>query len=389
MTFLRTFYGYSRSRTDAPPEYALLAGMGALSTALGSRVCCDGRGRDIYPNIWGVNIGPSGMGKSVALDLSRRVVEKAGLGGNISSESFSIEALFDALKKEPTRIFFLQEFSAFMRMLHRDYNDGAEQALTEFYDVPLVWKRDLRPGPRGEERSIVLEKPCLTIVGATAPEWFGEAFRLSSLRSGFLVRFMYCPRDKRGAYVADPGPFNEAIEAELAGHLRQIAERCHGRADFSKVRGAWNAWEEKNRQGLDGCPPDFVGMRTRLPVLVRKCTMLTHVSRDPSNVLIEMEDLQQAITYVERTQAEAEVYLRTKIAHDKDDADVLRVLEILERHGGQVPRSKVLMDSHLGAFRLDRAVKTLEQSERVREGQVDTTKKRWLTIVQSPNGVSS
>lgn len=378
MSFLRTFVDYLCSRTDAPPDYHLLAGLVTESAAMGSNVWMDGRGRFIYPNLWGVIIGPSGSGKSVPLDMSKRILEKAGLGERIASDSFSIEAMLDEFKLEPSRILYSQEFSATMGMLNRDYNQGATQFLTEIYDVPDVYRRRLRRS-KDQDGMIELQKPCLSILAATAPDWFAEQFKLSALRSGFLVRFLYCPREKRGKYVEDPGPFDEAIDAQLADHLRQIGE-LRGRADFSQCASALNQWERRNREALSDCPSDFAGMRSRAGVLVKKLAVLFHVSQNPTNLRVNEQDVGHAIKYVERIHGEAEAYLSERVAHDKDDGERLRILEIAERAGGRVSWSKALKDSHLDAARFKRAVDTLLQSERVMVGSVDGQAGRFIVV---------
>lgn len=369
MSFVGDFVAYCRSRTDAPPDYHVMAAMVGVGVAAGNDVFTEGRGRNLYCNLWGVNIGPSGIGKSVPLDILRRVLDKAGLGHHVSSESFSTEGLYGELKVEPVRLFLLQEFSAFQQMMNREYNHGSQQFLTEMYDVPDVYRRKLTENhlrKYAPDGVIEFNKPCISILGATAPEWFSEQFRLSALRSGFLVRYLYCPRDRRGEYVEDPGPFDEAAEEGLADHLRQVAERS-GRADFGRVLTEFNAWERANRESLAHCPADFAGMRSRAGAFVKKVAMIVHLSNDPRHLRISPEALQTSIKFVERTHREAEKYLTERVAHNRDDAVRMRVMEIVEKHaGGGTERARLLREAHLSARELDVALQTLEQMGRVR-----------------------
>lgn len=296
---------------------------------------------------------------SVPLDMAAGVIDRAGLSARVLPESFSQEGLWEALRKESSGIFLLQEFSAFMGLLAREYNAGAQSWLTSVFDVPLTDRRMLRG------QTIELKLPCITILGASSPDWFAESFKASSLRGGFLARFLFCPSREPGAYVGHPGPRDEGLETVLADHLRQVSEQW-GKADFSAVWPAFNAWDRRSRERVRmDCPPEFAGMRSRAGVLVLKSAILFHLSRRPRDLRIETEDLENAIKFVERSHRLAEAYLAEEVPQDRDEGDRLKVLEILRRAEGHASRSKVLKDSHLSSRRLDAAVETLRQSERL------------------------
>ena len=358
MTFLGEFVRYLKSRTDAPPDFHLHAGMAALSVAAGNHIYADGWSTDIYPNLWTCVIAPSGMGKSVGLDMAGAVLRRAGLGHRILPGSFSQEGLWEALKKESSGIFILQEFAAFMGLLGREYNAGAQAWLTSVFDVPATDTRKLR----GQE--VELRLPFVTILGASSPDWFAESFKASSLRGGFLARFLFCPSREPGPYVGHPGPRDDALETTLADHLRQVSEN-YGRVDFSGVWRQFNEWDRAARERVRNCPPEFAGMRSRAGVLVIKSAMLFHLSRKPANLRIEAEDVDNAIKFVERSHRLAETYLSEEVPQDREEGDRIRVLEVLRRSEGRAPRSRVLQNSHLSARRLDAAIETLRQAERI------------------------
>lgn len=359
VTFLGEFTRYLKSRTDAPPDFHIHAGMAALSVALGNRVWCDGWARPIYPNLWMVVIAPSGFGKSVPLDMSQSLLQKAGLADSVLPDSFSQEALYGVLQSNPVGVFYLQEFASFLGTLNREYNAGALSWLTALFDVPEIDRRVLKSGP------VELRRPCITILGASSPDWFSESYRASSLRGGFLARFLFCPSSTAGPYIGHPGPRDDAAEAIMAYHLKQVSE-LEGRADLSRVWGKFNDWDRTARERLrTDCPPEFTGMRSRAGTLVLKASMLFHVSDDPETLTVTPSDLDKAIRYVEHSHKLAEQYLSEEVAHDRDDADRLRLIEIVRRSGGRCNWSKALKDSHLTADKMERAVKTLEDSERV------------------------
>jgi hypothetical protein len=357
--FLSEFITYLKGRTDCPAAFHIHAGLAALSVALGNRVWCDGWSRPIYPNLWTVLIAKSGYGKSVPLDMSEALVRKAGLGSSVLPDSFSQEALYAVLSKQPCGIFYLQEFSAFIGSLQRNYNEGAIPWLTKIFDVPDADTRVLRM------ETITLHKPCLTILGASSPDWFGDSYTASLLGGGFLARFLFCPSQEASAYVGHPGQRNESLEVRLAGHLHEAAVLA-GRADFSAVWNAFNTWDRAARERLRrDCPPDFAGMRARSGLLVLKAAMLFHVSADPTNLVIDRQDLDHAIDFIERSHSRAESYLTDEVARDRHELNRLRIVEIVRRTGGRTPWSRALMNSHLTAREFSEAVLTLVQAEQI------------------------
>lgn len=376
--FVRVFREYVASRTDAPADYHIHAALATLSVALGTRVWIEGRGKDLYPNLWIVNIGRSGIGKSVPLDISQRVLELAGLGHHKLDDSFSHEALYDIFKSQPVRIAYIQEFASFMGMLNREYNQGLRDWLTDIHDTPAVFRRTLRG------QSIELVRPFLTILGATAPGWFADQFKMAALNMGFLARFIYCPSSDRGEYVAHPGPFRRDIETALAGHLRQLT-LLEGRADYSGVAELYNAWDRQNREELLRTPDELAGLRARDGTKVLKAALLFHVARK-ADLAVEEEDLANAVTYVERSDEQAARFLTEEVAHDKDDADRLAILRIVALAGGAVPWSKALKDSHMSSERLARATKTLVETEQLVIGSVSGSRGKWLQHPSGTNG---
>jgi hypothetical protein len=370
-SFLKLLTTYGGSRSDCPKDWHLHAGLATLAAAMGSDVCTDGRSRPIYPNIWSVNIGPSGSGKSVALDLSKMLVEKAGLGSRILANSFSLEALHGELAKGPNRILYTQEFGGFMEMLDRSYMHDARRWLTELYDVPDEDRRVLRasrkPGEPGRNEEVVLRRPCLTILGASTPEWFAQSYKAADMKGGFLARFAYCPSEEYEEYVAEPGPHDQRALTVMADHLRTVAEMV-GTMDFSGVLTELNDYDRRVRLELrEGqVPPEFAGIRNRATLQVKKAAMLYHASSDPYTYRITAADLRRAIGYVDRSYLLTQAFVATHVAQGRDDEDLKKVLRIVAQKGGHlVPRSAVLMNARFTAERLNKIERTLVESEQL------------------------
>jgi len=381
VTFIGDFYKYMKTRTDAPPDFFIQGAIAALAYVMGTNVTClDGWSRPIYPNMWIAIIARSGMGKSTPLDMSKSLVERASLGEGIFPEQFSQEALFSHMSAHSTGILYIQEFSAFMGAIHREYNAGTEQFLTKIYDVPDVEQRITM---KKDEGLINIYKPCITILAASSPDWFAESFKGSSLRGGFLARFMFCPNNEPGEYVGLPGPRDESTEIGLADHLREVS-RMSGRMDFSQVRQKFTEWDRVNRQKLrEEYSPDFGGMRSRAGLMVLKASMIFHASADPSSMTITDKDLDQAIRYVERTHAMAEAYLSEEVAGDRYEGQRIKLLEIIRSHNGHVTWTEALRESRMSTREFRSAVETLRESGRVIV-EPGIGRQRYLRLPETP-----
>lgn len=390
VTYLSDFRDYLINRTDAPAAFHMHAGLCSLAVAMGVRCWVDGPVREIFPNLNSVILAPSGMGKSVPLDLATNIVRKAGLGDNLLPVSFSQEALLERLSQRNVGLLVIQEFAAFQALLGRDYNSGAEQTLTELYDVPDVYERKLR-----KSDGFTLRHPCVTILGASSPEWFAQAFKGNSLRGGWLARFLFCPSRDAGPPIGNPGPRSDGIEAGLAGHLLELQE-LNGRFDMQPCSDLYDDFSRTCRLAARESS-EFGGMRSRGPIMALKVAMLFHVSRDPHTRVLTRDDMQKAITFVERTHEAAEYYLTNEVAHDVKDAQRLRLVDIIRSRGGWVPWSVALKNSHMDRLEFQRAVETLVESNTIeldKDGRQRVLRLRRFAanireLANSANGIAS
>lgn len=371
-TFLATFRSYLMKRTDAPKDFHLHAGLCALSVALGNRVWCDGPSRDVFPNLHCVILAPSGMGKSVPLDMANLILQKAQLGDTVLPSSFSREAILKRLAKQPVGIFILQEFAAFMALLNRDYNHGAMEDLTDVYDGSDI-VRELT------SETLKVSHPAVTLLGASSPDWFAQAFSAKNLRGGYLARFLFCPSRDATDPIGDPGPRDEGTEAGLAMHLMEIAQ-LHGKMDMSACHSLISDYATKRRLEARQADPDIAGMRSRAPVMAKKVAMLFHVSREAS-MTVSLKDMEAAIKFVDHTHDMAERYLMDEVARDRKDSERLRILEIVRGQGGRCEWSYALKRSKQDAVDFKRNADTLCESGQLEVQSAPRGERgKWLAL---------
>ena len=363
-TFCETFQGYLDRRTHAPPAFHVHAALACLSQAIGNNMYCPGWSRELFPNLYAVIIAESGSGKSVPLDMTERLLAKAKIQTQLP-DSFSFEALVGQICEIPQGIFVIQEFSGFMGTVKRDYNKEVVPLLTELYDVPLT------PKKRVTQRGTVTipPYPFLTVLGASSPDWFIEAFKASDLRGGFLARFVWCPSSDLGPRVKEPGDFDAVTESILVNHLTAIQDAVYERrqkgvkmqrADFSRLGALIDAFDEEQEKRIRLSTDDFRGMRSRGTALAKKVAMLFMLSRDPETTQVSKEDFEIACSYVRQSHHLAETFLGDRVPRNPADAERIRLRSLIRQAGGAIDYAGLLRQSHLDKWEFERAINTLE-----------------------------
>ncbi len=127
---------YGKLRCDAPLEYHEFCAHFELSAVAGRRLKCRFAHGTINPNIYVVNLGPSGNRKTTATDYSCELLLKVDSDMFLAND-YSPEALLESLSEKPHGVFYRDEFSGFLAQLtKRDYQTGAKELLNKLFDCP-------------------------------------------------------------------------------------------------------------------------------------------------------------------------------------------------------------------------------------------------------------
>jgi hypothetical protein len=189
--FLWDYVDYFSELTDAPRIFHLVLGYVSLAAIVGNRVYFSLAGDKLFPNLWTVVIGPSGMSrKSTSLNKSRSVVSAVDPKA-VFAPDFTSEALLDLLSSTPQGVFYHSEFRSLYGMLAKDYMSGAKALLTELYDSPEEYRRETKG------RSVQIRQPVLSMASATTTNWLISRNSDDDFGGGFLARFLFIPVFRR------------------------------------------------------------------------------------------------------------------------------------------------------------------------------------------------
>ena len=226
MSFLTDYSEYS-SGNEAPPEFHLWSGLCTLAACCGPNLWMDmGGAGNIQPNLYVLLVGPPGIKKSTAKDISRDLLRKIHTNKHkipIAPDSSSKEAFVDFLsrKDSPCKMVFDHAGGA------RYYTKCCLRS-DEFVNLvsvggdPMAWIQILteiylpRPSYKAStiaRGSVEMPYPYINLLGCMTTDITKALINDGSLSGGFSRRTIYIYSNKDG----DPVPIPKfTVEQERA-----------------------------------------------------------------------------------------------------------------------------------------------------------------------------
>jgi hypothetical protein len=286
----------STAASESPRKYWYWAGLTAISAVVNNKVYLDKFLYKLYPNIFVLLVGKSGIRKGPPVSLAKDLVEAVN-NTRVISGRVSIQAVISELKNATTKegggppildaIGFLtsSEFASFIIQ-----DPAALTILTDLYDGGYHksgWESMTKGG--GKEK---LKNVCLTMIGASNEVHFKEAVPANALGGGFVARCCIIHAEKKsGSNPLTDRPELTPDVGELAQHLRALS-KLKGEFVWSREgKDRYNQWYE---QFGDSQTTDSTGTLDRLHDHVLKTAMLISLSRG-TDLTLSYSDLNEAI----------------------------------------------------------------------------------------------
>lgn len=187
-----------------------LAYGGALSLL---SVCALGRysWNGIWPNLFIMNMAPSGFGKGVAQDYIKDILSHdllygerlVGLGSWQSSVSMTMD-----FPEQRYRIDILDEFGKFLKSASiNEFKESAMSMATELFSLNGRRFLGIKSAKRGDQTGSCIG-PGLTVLASLQPDIFADAANREMFDSGFLRRFVYFIGDQEKKRVKNTKQIN-------------------------------------------------------------------------------------------------------------------------------------------------------------------------------------
>lgn len=301
--WLDTFMQWTLPQSESKESLLFWTGLFTLSAAVNRRVKISKEylgGWEVAPTMYVIFVGPQGaIRKSSSISFAERLLDCVPTLTK-APEIFTTPILIQAIVKSPDSMIYAiaSEFGALM-----EKDDKLYTALTNLFDHKKNISEETIS--RGAQFA---EKPGISLIGATTPDWIGLHMPRAVLAGGFGSRVIYIKEEglrRRSLFHSlrkdyDPEALKET-EKLLIHDLNHIHLTCQG--DFfvaEEDQKFADDWYQDNCDPPPGTNSNLIGFYNRRPAHALKVAMLHSVATKDELVLTR-EDIQFGIDSVNAT----------------------------------------------------------------------------------------
>jgi len=247
MDFFQSYFNYI-GRSEASAVYHRWTALTAIGALLGRRFWLEHGTFKIYPNMYVMLLGASGVRKSTSIKIMKALVKATGyttiaadrtskekflmdLAGEDSGsdsgnmEQFLDEDLFSGTSGTDREMFIMaDEANDFFGVNNLEFLS----ILGNLWDYEGDYTNRIKTG-----KSISIHNPTLSILSANTPTNFATAFPPEILGQGFFSRILLIHGESNGVRIPFPTSPTAAATATIVEGLRDIASSCRGAATLS------------------------------------------------------------------------------------------------------------------------------------------------------------
>lgn len=223
---------------DSPPIFHVMAFMTYMAAVMGRKFQFSESG--LYPNLYTVCVGPSAVGKSVAISPLTRTIAKLlkgdqGTGGIMFPDLFSEESIYEAMGECSQKFFLAQEFSPWLNATEMSYKKRALGVFTNLFDAHQFTED--RPYVVGLRKlKLQIKEPIVSILGAMTD---GQIQTSSdNLTGGLVARFNFVYAAKKNGLKMFPRLPPQDLFVKIENFFRLVAQTAPTR----KMRFSEAAW---------------------------------------------------------------------------------------------------------------------------------------------------
>jgi len=323
------------------------------------------KGAVLYkPNLYVMLLGESGLGKGFPVNLSKNLVRTADVTRVIAGRS-SIQAIIKELsltktKEDKTLITDSRGYVVNGELSTAIIQDPSSLTiLTDLYDGNYnpEWTNLLKGD--GAER---LKEPYITALFGSSPSHFYESVPQVNIEGGYIGRNLIVYEERRhqdsDLLDEDTDDSSSFPYERYSSHLKKISNYSGRMIPISSAREHFNNWRREWRETQAS---DKTGFLNRVPDHVLKVAMCLALNRYDFSLIIEKDDMEEAIHRVVSL-----VYSNQRTTGGKGvdplSAQTKMVLDYLLTAEGNELRRKALLTKGYGNYDaavLDKVLETL------------------------------
>ena len=311
MSFIDSYATYA-SGNEAPTIFHKWAAISVLSSTISRRVWLDSGFYYIYPNLYIILVGEPAGGKTTAMDIARRMVQRLDI--TVAPSASTKEAIIQLMAVENENSSCVKNFtfdgesriythlSLFASEIVTTLAVGGNpQGFIEF--LTDIWDRELFEYRTKGGGTDLIQGPYITILGCMTPEQTDQMLKQSIITGGFSRRCIFVYSLDRG----DPVPRPVLTDEQKAAH-KYCLEQCkiirNRSGEFhsgDKANKYFDAWYYKNyhkrSQPMPAVLKNYLRSKDQL---IWKVSMLMALSDDPKcNLEVERTHIERSIALLD------------------------------------------------------------------------------------------
>ena len=285
----------STEHSEAPLQYRIWVGISCIASCLERKCYLIWSGR-LYPNMFVVLIGNSGVRKGTAMIPGLSLLQEVGV--NISANAITRQALIRSLvtasKKNPITdkvglpiyhasiTVFWKEMTVFLGY----QNNELRSDLCDWYDCDNRWSYETISRDREEVNGV-----WVNLIAATTPDSLEESLPKSMIGSGLTARIIFVYSDREDKLVWNPfiNKEDSILRTNLVSDLRAIRTLQGEFTYTNEFLNRYKPWYEDTRNNPPIKDPRFASYINRRADHLLKLCMVSSASRNNSLIIDESD----------------------------------------------------------------------------------------------------
>lgn len=334
MSFILDFLEYN-SGNECPPPYVRWTAYSLLSAAIGRRVYFHMDYFTIWPNLYVLLIGDSGIKKSAAADLGITILKAAIPDIPVSADNETHQGTILYMDSEKSLRTFRNEkgeiieykpycifASEFMDYISNN-PDGYIKFLTNIYDRPDSYTYRLKQENR------VLTRPYVTLHACTTPIWLTDQIKAKTFGAGFgrrVVMVCYNKEKRLRPFMTEPMRLaRDRCIAHIAT-LQNLAGPCKLEPDAEKFYWDWYLGDKRPDD------PFLKDWWSSKKIIIMKLAILTSLS-ERTDLRITLDYIQLALGMLDEVEQNLSI-VTERIGRSELVEPSLTILNMLRNNKG-------------------------------------------------------
>jgi len=404
---VRTYLDYASKISDVPDEFLLTPFLALTGSLMGKKRMLQFGGIKVYPVIWTVLFAESSFyRKSTALSISkapfkpilenwsnaheedlknwkRRKKDAKDTGEDFTepepkkrtlyaSDNTSDVTFWEALRDNGNLIAMPSEFTGMWTDWMKTYN-SLKDIVLRIFDAEDHIRRHTKMGG-----DIELENPIFCIAGATTIPAFQKALSATERGNGLLQRILPVTvvkrRKKFKAITELPTPdanlYNQ-ISTRLEEIARMTSNQTNLTPDASAIYTKWAHDLHERALNTEDQIHDIGGYVSRLQIYAVKFALIFQTLEDERQD-ISAKNMGASIALCEWLFKHQLYMLTRNYIFNRHYADRLKLLDVLDKNGGKLPRTDLMNGTNFDKEQLDRALSNEIEAGNIKEHKIET-----------------